>query len=130
MAEPWIYPLDDPMRGVSWRTIVRSRATDDRSPPPPTIRLTRSGNRPELTPAVVGGRSAAGLSEPAFSVPAERIREAWYPLSAADLARLAAGAPDAVSLVDEAGRVETYAVWRVNAAAMAGFLKATESGPN
>ena len=155
MAEPWIYALDDPMRAadardylnvavvetnqmgtraywlnaVTWSTTVRTRPTDDRSTPPSTIRLAWSGNQLELAPAA-DGRSTAGLSEPAFSVPAERLKEAWYPLSAADLARLAARAPNVVSLVDEAGRVETYAVWRVNAEAMSGFLKATESGPN
>ena len=54
------------------------------------------------------GRTAVGISEPAFSVPGARLGEVWCPLSAGQVGELGAGAPTAISLVDEEGQVQSY----------------------
>ena len=151
MAEPWIYVLNDPLRAadardflsmavvetnrtgtraywlcaVSWSTVDRGRSPDGRTAlPPPKIQLGWPVNPLELAPAT-GGRGAAGLSIPAFTVPAERSSEAWYSLSTAEVARIGAAAPLVVSLIHEAGQPESYAAWQVDDAVMSEFLKAT-----
>ena len=155
MADPWTYALDDSTRpadardflsiavvetnragaraywlnAVSWSTIDRSASPDRRiALPAANVRLGGSADALELAPDA-GGRAAAGLSEPAFSVPADRFTEAWYPLSEDEIARIAAGAPSAVALVGGAGRIETYTVWQANPGAMSEFLKATGLSP-
>ena len=151
MAEPWIYARPVPMLAanardylnvgvvetnragsraywlgvVSWSTIDRSPLAADRAAArPERIRLDWKQGNLELSPAA-GGRAAVGLSEPALTGPAESFTEAWYVLSARDVARLGGAAPASVSLVGEGGRLTTYDAWQVNPAVMPEFLKAT-----
>lgn len=151
MAEPWIYARPVPMLAanardylnvgvvetnragsraywlgvVSWSTIDRSPLAADRAAArPERIRLDWKQGNLELSPAA-GGRAAVGLSEPALTGPAESFTEAWYVLSAGDVARLGGAAPASVSLVGEGGRLTTYDAWQVNPAVMPEFLKAT-----
>lgn len=71
------------------------------------------------------GRTAAGISEPAFSVPGARLGEAWCPLSAGQVGELGAGAPTAISFVDQDGQVQSYVSWEADDAGIKEFLKAT-----
>jgi hypothetical protein len=68
---------------------------------------------------------AVGLSEPAFADDLWGFQEAWYPLSPAQLARLAEGPPDAVALVGEEGRLTTFIAWEARPEALLRFLEAT-----
>jgi len=154
MDEPWIYALDDRRQAanasqyldvavveanrggtrsywlnvVSWNTRTRGKHSGEQATHRPVeVRLGWPTRQVTLASAA-DGRAAAGISEPAMSVPGARIGEAWCPLSVAQVAELGAGAPTAISLSDEEGRVESYAPWQVEDAAMAGFLKATGAG--
>lgn len=151
MAEPWVYGLDAPMLAahardylnvgvlqtnrvgqradwlgvIAWSTIDRS-ALPGRPPlvQPARIRLIWPASSVELSPAS-GGRLAVGLSEPAFAADLSLFQEAWYPLLPAQLARLAENPPEAVALVDEEGRVRTYAAWQARPDALLRFMEAT-----
>ncbi len=154
MAEPWIYALDDRRQSannsnflnvvvveanrtgtrsywlnvVSWSTSVRGKdVSEGATQGPAKVLLGWPKKELQLTSAA-DGRSAAGVNEPAISVPGARTGEAWCPLSAAQVAELGAGAPTAISLIDEEGRAQSYASWEVDDAAITGFLKAT--GPH
>lgn len=155
MALPWVYARPVPMLAanardylnvgvvetnragsraywlgvVSWSTIDRSPLPAERAPArPERIRLDWQEGRLELQPAA-GGRAAVGLSAPALTGPAESFTEAWYALSAGDVARLGVAAPASVSLVGEGGRLTTYDAWQVDPAVMPEFLKATGLSP-
>ena len=151
MAEPWIYALGDPrqaanasrflnvavveanqtgtrrywLNAVSWSTGTRGKdAGDYVSLGAVKIILAWPTKQLPLAPAAEG-RSAAGISEPAFSVTAARLGEAWCPLTPEQVAEFGAGAPAGISLVDEEGRVQSYVSWQADDAAIAEFLKAT-----
>jgi hypothetical protein len=151
MAEPWVFARPVPMLAanardylnvgvmetnrmgeraywlgvVSWSTIDRSPfATAGAIARPERIRLGWKDTVLELSPAA-GGRAAAGLSAPAFTRPAERFADAWYPLTAEDVLRLGAVVPATVALVAADGTPTTYDAWRVESSAMGEFLKAT-----
>jgi hypothetical protein len=155
MAEPWVYARPVPMLAanardylnvgvvetnragsraywlgvVSWSTIDRSTVQADRAPArPERIRLDWQDGKLELTPAA-DGRAAVGLSEPALTKPAQSFTEAWYALSAGDVARLGGAAPASVSLAGDGGRLTTYDAWQVDPAVMPEFLKATGLSP-
>jgi hypothetical protein len=155
MAEPWVYARPVPMLAanardylnvgvvetnragsraywlgvVSWSTIDRGPVQADRMPARPArIRLDWKDGKLELSPAT-DGRAAAGLSEPALTGPAESFSEAWYALSAGDVARLGGAAPASVSLVGDDGRLTAYDAWQVDPAVMPEFLKATGLSP-
>jgi hypothetical protein len=151
MAEPWVFARPVPMLAANardylnigvmetnrmgerayWLGVV-SWSTIDRSPfaeagaiaRPERIRLGWKDAVLVLSPAP-GGRAAAGLSAPAFTRPAERFADAWYPLTAADVLRLGAAAPETVALVTADGTGTTYDAWQVDSSAMTEFLKAT-----
>lgn len=154
MAEPWIYALDDARQAanasdflnvavvesnrmgtrsywlnvVAWSTSARGPAAPGGSSTPTVdIRLGWPNRQMQLAPAQAG-RAAAGASEPAIKVRAASSSDAWYPLTTAQVAELGAGAPTAVSLIDEAGRAQSYAAWQVDDSALTGFLKATGTG--
>lgn len=156
MAEPWVYALDDPrqaanasefldltvvetnragtrsywLNAAAWSTGARgdgaaAHATDG----PVKLRLSLPARQAEFECAADGGR-AAGILGPAIPEPRARDVDAWCPLSAAQVAEFAAGPPSAAALVGEDGGVRAYAAWRVNAAAIAEFLKATGATAN
>ena len=60
-----------------------------------------------------------------FPGPQPEFEEAWYPLSAAQLARLARAPPATVSLIREDGQASAYAGWSVEPRALELFLEAT-----
>lgn len=151
MAEPWVYARDVPLLAansrdylnvgivetnrsgtraywlgvVSWSTIDRGSIAEPAATGGPVkLRLSWAANDLELS-AVAAGRSAVGLSEPAFVDPAASFTESWYRLSMSQLAQLGDGAPMTVLLVDDQGQSPTYWQWRVNPAAMSAFRKAT-----
>jgi hypothetical protein len=153
MAEPWIYSRDIPMPVASasdflnvgvvetnragtrayWLGVI-AWSTVDRSifsgapliSRPVKIRLSWSAGSLELEPAR-NGRQAVGLGEPVFVDPQTKSTETWYPLTTAQLAQLAKVAPTGIALIDEAGQPTAYVPWRLNAAALSEFLKATGS---
>jgi hypothetical protein len=151
MADPWVYARPLPMLAanardylnvgivetnragtraywlgvVSWSTIDRTQLPAGAGlAQPGRLRLAWKEDKLELSPAPQG-RAAVGLTEPALTQPAERSVDAWYALSAADLKRLSASAPESVSLVDDDGGLRTYDAWTIHPASMAQFLKAT-----
>lgn len=151
MAEPWVYARPLPMLAanardylnvgivetnragaraywlgvISWSTIDRTQlASGAGLAQPAQLRLAWKDGNVDLAPAPEG-RAAVGLTAPALTGPAERYTDAWYSLSAANLKRFSAAAPDAVSLVDDGGGLRTYQAWAINPAVMAEFLKAT-----
>lgn len=151
MAEPWIYSRDVPMLAANARdylsvgVVETNRAgiraywlgivawsTIDRSvlPGPATAllpakaRLLWRAAKLELVPDSKG-RSAPGITAPAFVDKDMKYTEAWYALSTAQLAQLGEAAPIAVALIDDSGQSTTYEAWQVRAAAMSEFLKAT-----
>ena len=151
MARPWVYARAVPMlaanardylhvgvvetnRGgtraywlgvVSWSTIDRSVfAADGANGAPPKVRLGWPKSSLEFSPAT-GGRTAAGLSSPAFVEPATKFQESWYVLSIDQVVQLGRGAPVAVSLASEGGQLTTYEAWDASPAAMLEFMKAT-----
>ena len=151
MAEPWIYALDDRrlaansshfldvavvetnragtrsywLNVVSWNTSTRGKDGGEHATRGPVeVRLGWPTKQLKLA-AAAEGRSAAGITEPAISVPGARIGEAWCPLSTGQVAEFGSGAPTAISLVDEGGQVQSYAAWEIDDAAIAEFLKAT-----
>jgi hypothetical protein len=150
MAEPWVFARPVPMLAsnardylnvgvmetnrmgersywlgvVSWSTIDRSPFATAGAIVPERIRLGWKDNFLELSPAA-SGRNAAGLSAPAFTGPAERFADSWYPLTVADVLRLGASAPATVALVTAEGTGATYGAWKVESSAMSEFLKAT-----
>lgn len=151
MAEPWVYARSIPMLAanardylhvgvvetnragtraywlgvVVWSTIDRSvYATAGTGAAPVRVRLDGSTTQLELARAA-GGRSAAGLSSPVFVEPGTKFEESWFALSTDQVTQLGAGAPTAVSLMNDAGELTTYTAWRANPAVMVEFLKAT-----
>lgn len=151
MARPWIYARAVPMlaanardylnvgvvetnRGgtraywlgvVSWSTIDRSVfAASGASSAPARVRLGWPKSSLEFSPAT-GGRTAAGLSSPAFVEPGTKFRESWYALSIDQVVQLGRGAPVAVSLISEGGELTTYEAWDADPAVITEFLKAT-----
>jgi hypothetical protein len=151
MAEPWIYALGDIREAanatrflnvavveanqtgtrrywlnlVFWSTSARGKDPGAyRSLGPVKVTLAWPTKQLQLASAAEG-RAAAGISEPAFSVPGARLGEAWCPLSAEQVAEIGAGAPTAISLVDENGQVRSYVSWQTDDAAIKEFLKAT-----
>lgn len=151
MARPWVYARGVPMlaanardylnvgvvetnhagtRGywlgvVSWSTIDRSVFAAQRADRAHSrVRLSWPKSSLELSPAA-GGRTAAGLSSPAFVEPGTKFRESWYSLSTEQVVQLGRDAPVAVSLISEAGELATYEAWDANPAVMFEFLKAT-----
>jgi hypothetical protein len=151
MARPWVYARGVPMlaanardylnvgvvetnRGgtraywlgvVSWSTIDRSvfqAAGAIRAPA--RVRLGWPKSSLEFSPAT-GGRTAAGLSSPAFVEPGTKFQESWYVLSIDQVLQLGRGAPVSVSLASEGGELSTYEAWDANPAALMEFLKAT-----
>jgi hypothetical protein len=151
MARPWIYARGVPMlaanardylnvgvvetnRGgtraywlgvVSWSTIDRSVfAASGAGSAPARVRLGWPKSSLEFSPAT-GGRTAAGLSSPAFVEPGTNFQESWYALSIDQVVQLGRGAPVSVSLAGEGGELTTYEAWDANPAAMLEFLKAT-----
>lgn len=151
MAEPWVFARPVPMLAanardylnvgvmesnrmgertywlcvVSWSTIDRSPYAAASAPArPERIRLGWKDTFLELSPAA-GGRAAAGLSAPAFTGPAERFADAWYPITSDDVLRLGAAVPATVALVTADGTGTTYDAWQAGPSAMTEFLKAT-----
>lgn len=151
MAQPWIYGRDAPAlavnardylnvgvvdtnRGgqhaywlgvVAWSTIDRSARLAQAQPPTPgRARLSWPDGSFELQP-VPAGREALGASEPVFPGPQPAFEEAWYPLTAAQLARLARAPPATVGLIRGDGQVAEYAGWSVEPRALELFLEAT-----
>jgi len=151
MARPWVYARAVPMLAanardylhvgvvetnragtraywlgvVSWSTIDRSVfAVQRANGAPPKVRLGWPESSLEFSPAA-GGRTAAGLSSPAFVEPGTKFQEAWYALSTDQVVLLGGGAPVAVSLIGEDGELSTYEAWDANTAVMLEFLKAT-----
>lgn len=151
MAEPWVYAHAVPMLAanardylnvgiaetnragiraywlgvVSWSTIDRSPfAADGAVDPAQRIRLAWEGGFLELSPAA-HGRADAGLSAPAFAGSVGRFKDAWYPLTTADVLRLGAAAPVSVSLTGADGRTTTYDAWQARQEPAREFLKAT-----
>lgn len=151
MARPWVYARGVPMLAanardylnvgvvetnragtraywlgvVSWSTIDRSVfAANPASGGPAKVRLGWPKSLLELSPAA-GGRSAVGLSKPAFVQPGTQFEESWYALSTEQVVQLGRGAPIAVSLISEAGELTTYEGWEANPAVLVEFLKAT-----
>lgn len=154
MATPWVFARSAPMLAahardylnvgvmetnrmgeraywlgvVSWSTIDRSPfSSADAIARPGRLKLGWQDQLLELAPAA-GGRASAGLSAPAFTGPAERFADAWYPLTTADVLRLGAAAPVSVVLVQDDGAEVAYAAWQVDAAVMKEFLRATGLG--
>jgi hypothetical protein len=151
MARPWVYARGVPMlaanardylnvgvvetnRGgiraywlgvVSWSTIDRSvfRAAGANGAPA-RVRLGWPKSSLEFSPAT-GGRTAAGLSSPAFVESGTKFQESWYSLSTDQVVQLGRGAPVTVSLASEGGEFTTYEAWDANSAALMEFLKAT-----
>lgn len=151
MARPWVYARAVPMLAanardylhvgvvetnragtraywlgvVSWSTIDRSVfATEGANAAPPKVRLDWPKSSLEFSPAT-GGRTAAGLSSPAFVEPGTKFQESWYALSTDQVVLLGSGAPVGVSLIGESGEFSTYEAWDANPAVMLEFLKAT-----
>jgi hypothetical protein len=155
MAEPWIYALDDRrqaanasqfltvtlvetnrtgtrgywLNAVSSNTGMRGNDAGHATHRPIQVNLGWPTKQLQLA-SDADGRRAAGISEPAISVQGARIAEAWCPLSPAQAAEFRAGAPTAVSLVDEGAQVQAYVPWEVEDAAISEFLKATGAGTN
>jgi hypothetical protein len=151
MAEPWVYARD--VRSIAansrdylnvglvetnragqrayWLGVV-AWSTIDRTALPLVAQSVKPGkvqfNWPdgvlELQP-VPAGRKALGASEPIFTGPQPRFEDAWYMLSAAQLARLAAAPPVSVALVRDDGSAATYEAWEVSRRALDQFLEAT-----
>jgi len=154
MARPWIYALDDRRQSannshflsvavveanrtgtrsywlnvVTWTTRARGKDDGEGATTGPIEVLLGWPSRQVQLSSAADGRSAAGVSEPAITVPGARIGEAWCPLSAGQVAELGGGAPTAMTLVDGEGRARSYASWEVDDASLAGFLKATGPG--
>ena len=151
MAEPWVYARDVPavavnardylhvglvetnragLRGVwlgivAWSTVDRSALRVPTQPVRPgQATLNWSDGTLELAPAA-GGREAIGASEPVFPGPQTEFEDAWYLLSAGQLARLAREPPASVSLTLPDGRVIVYESWKVGREALDPFLAAT-----
>lgn len=156
MAEPWIYVLDDPrysanasdfldvtvvetnrtgtrsywLNAVAWSTSTRNEnAAAPATGGPAKLLLTWPGRQAQFACAAEG-RAAAAVGEAVIATQGARSSEAWCPLSAAQVRELGAGAPNAVSLIDEAGRTRSYASWQVENTALAEFLKATGAATN
>jgi hypothetical protein len=151
MAEPWVYGRDVPaiaanardylnvglvetnragLRGywlgvVAWSTIDRS-ALAVRLPPikPGKVKLNWPDSSLELAPNPAG-RGALGAGEPIFAGPQPVFQDAWYPLSATQLSRIAREPPTSVSLILDDGRPLVYDPWRVERRALDQFLEAT-----
>jgi hypothetical protein len=110
---------------VSWSTIDRSVFAAQRAHQAHAgVRLGWPKSSLELLQAA-GGRTAAGLSSPAFVEPGTKFRESWYALSIDQVGQLGRSAPVAVSLISGDGELATYEAWDANPAAMLEFLKAT-----
>jgi len=151
MAEPWVYARDVPMIAansrdyvnvglvetnraglrsywlgvVAWSTVDRSALRSSEQPLQPSIvRLNWNDSSMELVPDPAG-RAAIGASRPIFSGPQPVLRDAWYLLSPAQLARLAEGPPVSVTRFLPEGQTVAYATWNVNRRALDEFLETT-----
>lgn len=151
MAEPWVYARDVPMiaansrdyvnvglvetnraglRGywlgvVAWSTVDRSAlGAEDEPPQPSIVRLDWEDSSMEVVPDPAG-RAAIGASRPVFSGPSPVLRDAWYLLSTAQLARLSERPPASVTLFLPEGRAVTYDAWKVDRLALDAFLETT-----
>jgi hypothetical protein len=151
MAEPWVYSRDVPaiaanardyvnvgavetnragLRGywlgvVAWSTVDRS-ALSIRVPQvkPGKVQFNWPDDSLVLEP-VATSRKALGASEPIFAGPQPVFQEAWYLLSAAQLARLGREPPSSISLMRDDGPPLVYEPWQVERKAMDQFLEAT-----
>lgn len=156
MAEPWIYVLDDPrqyanasefldvtivetnrtgarsywLNAVAWSTRTRSGGVEASARSGPVKLLLAWPENQKSYACAADGRAAAGIREAMLATQGARTGEAWCPLSAAQIRELGVGAPNAVSLVDEAGQTRSYASWKVGDSALAEFLKATGAATN
>jgi hypothetical protein len=151
MAEPWVYAHDVPMLAansrdylnvgvietnragaraywlgvIAWSTIDRSPLPADAVAGRPTkIRLVWPAASLELV-AASDGRQAAGLTDPVFEDPQGDFEETWCALTPAQVVQLGTSAPRSVVTIDDSGRSTSFGAWRVNAASMTQFLKAT-----
>lgn len=151
MAEPWVYARDVPtlaansrdylnlglvetnragQRGywlgvVAWSTIDRSPLDASATPAQPgNVKLRWPDGSMELKPEPAG-RDAIGASQPIFRGPQPAFSDAWYALSAAQLARFAQAPPESVTVELAEGRLATYEAWSVSREALDEFLAAT-----
>jgi hypothetical protein len=147
-AEPWVYAREVPMLAanardylnigvaemnragertywlgvVAWSTIDR-RSQAAGGAAPARILLQWSDSGIELA-AAPGGRTAVGLSQPAFLGPAESFADAWYPLGVEQLRRLGESPPRAVLWIDAEGQTVAYLKWRARKQVLVEFLSA------
>jgi len=158
MGQPWIYGRDVPALAVNardylnvgvietnragqraywlgivaWSTIDRSALPSPAQPMRPgKVKFSWPDGSLELQP-VPAGREALGASQPIFAGPQPEFTDAWYPLSAVQLSRLAQVPPESITLMREDGSAIVYAIWRIEPQAMDQFLEAigfTPRGP-
>lgn len=151
MADPWVYGHDVPMLAanardylnigvvetnragqrdywlgvVAWSTIDRS-ALPVPAPllKPGRLRLAWPGQSLELQPAA-GGLAEVGTRKAIFAGPQAVHEDAWYTLTAVQLALLAKSPPATVTLVLDDGALIVHEPWHVDQRAMDQFLEAT-----